>query len=105
VLCTVYICRRNGEKLPPDLVRTRPNIGWIVVDRDPRTAAPREMARLVRNEKLDVDVIPPIINVRVRIKLNGLLISGEEEEPGREARKVRQTWWCRLGAFDDLSAA
>lgn len=105
MLCTIYLCRRNGEKLPPDIIRTRPNIGWLVVDQDPRTSTPREVARLVRNEKLAVDVVEPMINVRVRVKRDGLLITGEEEQAGYQTPTHQQTWWCRVGAFDDLSAA
>ena len=103
MLCTVFVIRKNGKKLPADVLKGRPNIGWLVVDLDSRKVEPREAARLYRNERLAVDVIEPMINVRVRVRKGGLLISGEEEQPGYQVQTLPQTWWCKPGAYDDLT--
>lgn len=102
MFCVVYVLRRAGEKLPAEVVRTRPHVGWLHLGEDARKFYPQEVARLFRNEKDEVDVLDPIISVgRVRTKGGGLLIFGREEV--RQSVTIPQTWWARPGPLDDLT--
>jgi hypothetical protein len=102
VLCLVYVLRRHGEKLPPDIVRSHPNAGWLYLGEDTRKFYPQVACRLFRDSKSEVDVIEPLICATVKtIKNGGLLISGQQEV--RSNVTHRQAWWCIPGPMDDTT--
>lgn len=103
VLCVIYVLRRAGEKLPAEVVRTRPHVGWLYLGQDERKFFPQVTARLYRDSKTEVDVIDPLICAHVKaIKRGGILIAGQNEV--RSSMVERQAWWAVPGPLDDLSA-
>lgn len=103
MLCVVYVLRRTGGKLPVDVVRAHPHVGWLYLGRDTRKAFPQEACRLFRDGKTEVDVIEPLVHPSVKtIQRGGILIVGKQEV--RSSVLDRQAWWVVPGPLDDLSA-
>ena len=105
MFCVVYVLRREGRKLPPEVVRDRPAVGWLELDQHPLKAHPERVARLLEIKGSDVDLIQMIVHAHVRrISNGGLLIFGQEVRSTYGAPNVPQVWWCRPGPLDDLTA-
>lgn len=99
----VYQLRRLGEKLPPEIVRSRPAAGWLYWGEDTRKAYPQESARLFEKANTQVDVIDPLLfPVMKKIARGGMLINGQQEY--RSSVSHRQTWWVLPGPLDDTTA-
>ena len=48
----VYVLRRAGEKLPTDVMRSRPVTGWLHLGPDTRKVYPSIAARLFRSRSI-----------------------------------------------------
>jgi hypothetical protein len=105
VQCTVYLLRRAGQKLPSDIIKNRPHVGWLIFGQDSRRHYPQISARLFKNSRLESDAIEPLIHAHVKkVDRGGILIYGQEEVPAYGKPAVPQIWWCIPGAFDDTTA-
>lgn len=99
----VYQLRRAGEKLPKEIVRARPAVGWLYLGRDTRKAYPQEVARLFEKSVNEVDVIEPLVfPVLKKIERGGMLLTGLQD--GGRPTMDRQAWWVKPGPLDDLTA-
>lgn len=99
----VYVLRRSGEKLPPDVVKSRPYVGWLHWGQDSRKYYPQEAVRLFQRQGTEMDVVEPLAHPIMRkIDRGGMLITGTEEV--RNSITQRQAWWVVPGPLDDLSS-
>lgn len=106
MLCVVYVLRREGRKLPAEVVRNRPAVGWLQLDQHPQKAYPERVARLLKSEGSDVDLVQMMVHAHVRrINRGGLLIFGQEEQTRYREPHLPQVWWCMPGPLDDTTAA
>lgn len=103
MLCVVYVLRRGGEKLPSDVVKRRPHVGWLYFGDDSRKVHRQEALRLFQAQKVLIDVVEPLIYPRLqRIDKGGMLFVGNEEV--RSSTTQKQAWWVLPGPLDDLAS-
>lgn len=99
----VYQLRRAGQKLPQEIVRARPAVGYLYFGADPRKAYPSEVIRLFKAPTGEQDVIEPMVYPALKkIERGGMLFRGSEEV--RSATTQPQVWWVLPGPLDDLTA-
>ena len=105
VLCVTYVLRRNGQKLPTEIARARPVVGWLELGRDPVKCYPETIARLLKNEGTELELVTTLVHAHVRkISRGGLLICGQEVQLGYGAPNFPQAWWVKPGLLDDTTA-
>jgi hypothetical protein len=97
VECVVYRLRSRGEKLPPERVKERPEIGRLVFAR-PSSGEPTMRAHLFDAKGTERDRLISVTIVRID---RGVLIAGWEPTG---AAPMRQTWWCVPGPLDEMTA-
>jgi len=95
VLCTVYLLRKNGERLPREQVRATATVGDVTYDR--RAHGSPEYWAWLRDPDTQVTQANLLSAKVMKMRGNGIMIGGWEEQPG--GPPVRQAWWCvpRLG--------
>lgn len=99
MLATVYRCRHEGYKLPPETIKASPARGELTV----RRRGPFERVALLTTPE-GRNVIPVMGKVKI-LELDGLgvLLAGLEMLPGRgrygNGPTYPQTWWCVLGGL------
>lgn len=93
--CLAYVLRQAGEKLPLEVVKSRPYPGWLFYGNDSRKFYPRTVARLFETAKTKVDVIEPLIQAHIKkIENGGILIYGADEATEYQQPDPPQVWWC-----------
>ena len=101
--CVVYVLRQGGKRLPADVVKGRPYVGWLHFGQDARKAFPQEAISLVAPAKPDANVIEPMIHPRLKkIERGGMLFLGSEEV--RSSVTQKQAWWVIPGPLDDTTS-
>lgn len=101
MFCVIYLLRRWGEKLPPDVVRRDPRAGWLYFGQNEKLH-PEVDAILYSDERRGTELLRlKHANVR-KIDGGGFLISGNDSQ--KALKWQLQTWWCVPGVLDDLTA-
>lgn len=92
MLCTVYLLRRGGLKLPREDVLAVPFHGWLYFGKDTRKFYPSEVVRLFQGERALIDVVEPLMHPYLKkIERGGMLFRGSEEV--RSSVHEPQAWW------------
>ena len=80
--CVVYVLRRAGKRLPLDVVKSKPHLGWLFMGQDARKDIPEQAVRLFRSRGQRDDVMAPIVHPRLaKIDRGGAAF----HRPGRSA--------------------
>jgi len=88
--------RQAGVKLPREVVPKLAVVGWLFMGQDLRKFYPQTTARLFRAAENPIDVIEPLVHAHVKkIERGGILIYGQEEQPGYQEPSTPQVWWCK----------
>jgi len=104
MMCVVYVLRRAGKRLPLDVVKSKPHLGWLFMGQDARKDIPEQAVRLFRSRGQRDDVMAPIVHPRLaKIDRGGLLFIGLEEV--RSSVNQKQAWWIVPGPHHDPSSS
>lgn len=94
--------RQAGARLPLEVVPKLGVVGWLFLGQDSRKFYPQTTARLFQTSETLIDVIEPMVHAHVKkIERGGILIYGQEAQPGYQAPNVPQAWWCKPCETDD----
>lgn len=93
MLCVVFQLRQNGEKLPGDVVRTRPVQGYLVMEQ--RAGWSVHDAMLFKARDSTTELLQRLEYAQVVKVRGGILMRGFEVKTFHE--NIPQAWWCVPG--------